>query len=56
MADDKNVEFETHAEESAQVSTATKARLDGSKLKELGWRARYDMKSGLERTIGILKE
>lgn len=41
--------------ERAGYSTATKARLDGSKLKELGWSAKYDIKSGMERTIEILK-
>ncbi|MBR3376574.1 MAG: NAD-dependent epimerase/dehydratase family protein [Mogibacterium sp.] len=52
----KEVVFELpDAVEAAGYSKATKARLDGSKLKELGWRAQYDMKSGLERTIGILK-
>lgn len=53
----KEVVFEIpDAVEAAGYSKATKARLDGSKLKELGWRSQYDMKSGLERTIGILKE
>lgn len=42
--------------ESAGYSTATKARLDGHKLQELGWKPRYDIKSGIERTIRILKE
>lgn len=41
--------------EAAGYSTASKARLDGKKLKELGWTARYDIQSGLERTIDILK-
>lgn len=40
--------------EKAGYSTATKARLDGSKLQGLGWKAKYDMKSGIERTIKIL--
>lgn len=40
----------------AGYSTATKARIDGTKLQKLGWKAHYDMKSGLERTITILKE
>ena len=42
--------------EAAGYSKATKARLDGKKLQELGWKARYDLKSGMERTIRILKE
>ncbi len=41
--------------ERAGYSTATKARLDGRKLKELGWSARYDIKSGMERNLQILK-
>ncbi len=35
-------------------STATKARLDGSKCKKLGWRMRYDIPQGVERTLCIL--
>lgn len=41
--------------EKAGYSTATKARLDGSKLKKLGWMARYDIKEGMRRNIAILK-
>lgn len=41
--------------EKAGYSKATKARLDGSKIKELGWRPLYDIKTGLEKTINILK-
>lgn len=44
------------AVEQAGFSKATKARLDGGKLKELGWKPFYDMKSGIERTLSILKE
>ena len=52
----KKVIFELpDAVEAAGYSTATKARLDGSKLKTLGWSPRYDIKGGLERTIAILK-
>lgn len=43
------------AAERAGYSTATKAILDGSKLQELGWKPMYDMKTGLTRTIDILK-
>lgn len=42
------------ATESAGYSKATKARLDSSKLRELGWKARYDIKGGVERTIDII--
>lgn len=44
------------AVESAGYSTATKARLDGRKLQALGWMPKYDIKTGMERTIRILKE
>ncbi len=42
--------------EQAGYSKATKARLDGQKIKELGWQARYNIRSGLDKTIKILKE
>lgn len=42
--------------EKAGYSTATKARLDSSKLQALGWRAQFDIKTGLEHTISILRE
>ncbi len=44
------------AVEAAGYSKATKARLDGSKLKGLGWTAKYDIQSGMERTLSILKK
>lgn len=44
------------ATESAGYSTATKAIMDSSKLRNLGWSAGYDMRTGLERTLMILKE
>lgn len=53
----KEVVFEIpDAVEAAGYSTAMKARLDGHKLQSLGWKPRYDIKSGIERTISILKE
>ncbi len=53
----KKVVFEIpDAVEAAGYSKATKARLDGSKLKSLGWSARYDIQSGMRRTIAILQE
>lgn len=52
----KEVVFEIPDEvEAAGYSKATKARLNGSKLQNLGWNPRYDIKSGMERTINILK-
>ena len=51
----KKVVFEVPDEiEAAGYSTATKARLDGNKLQKLGWSPRYDIKSGIERTLKIL--
>lgn len=44
------------AVESAGYSRATKARLEGAKLQELGWQAQYDIKEGVQRTIQIMKE
>lgn len=40
--------------EKSGYSTATKARLDGSKIVSLGWKMKYDIKSGVERTIEII--
>lgn len=52
----KEVVFEIpDAIEAAGYSTATKARLDGHKLQTLGWKPKYDIKAGMERTIRILK-
>ena len=42
--------------EAAGYSTATKARLNGYKLKSLGWNPRYNIREGLERTISILTD
>ena len=42
--------------EKSGYSTATKARLDSTKLSSLGWKARYDIKAGIDRTIDILRE
>ena len=53
----KSVVFETpDAVESVGYSKATKARLDGRKLQALGWEPRYEIRSGIARTIQILKE
>lgn len=43
------------AVEAAGYSKATKARLDGSRLKALGWKPRYTIKTGIERTISIIR-
>jgi len=42
--------------EKSGYSTATKARLDGSKVKKLGWTMKYDIRSGIRRTIDILMD
>lgn len=42
--------------EQSGYSKATKARLDGTKIKELGWKPVYQISSGLERTVMILKD
>ncbi len=44
------------AVESAGFSKATKAIMDGSRIKKLGWQPLYNMKTGLERTIALLSE
>lgn len=52
----REVVFEVPDEvEASGYSKATKARLDGTKLKKLGWKPSYDIKTGMERTIAILK-
>lgn len=53
----KNVVFkESDDIEKAGYSVATKARLSGMKIREIGWIPRYDIKSGVQRTIRILRE
>ena len=42
--------------EAAGFSKATKARLDGSKLKRLGWGPRYSLPEALRKTLSILGE
>ena len=51
----KKVVFELpDAVEKAGYSKATKARLDGNKIKQLGWDPLYNIRQGLERTVRIL--
>lgn len=53
----KNVIFELPDEiEKAGYSKATKAILDSTKLQQLGWKAHFDIKAGIKRTMEILKE
>ena len=44
------------AVERAGFSTADRAVMDASRLKALGWCARYDMRSGLEMTMRALRD
>ena len=37
-------------------SIATKARLDGSRIRKMGWKPVYDFESGIRRTIEILQQ
>ena len=41
--------------EASGYSKATKARLDGSKLRELGWEMRFSIEQGIKRTIEVMK-
>ena len=41
--------------EKVGYSTATKARLDGSKIRVLGWKPQYDINNGVKRTMDILR-
>lgn len=51
-----NVVFDIpDAIESAGYSKATKAVLDSSKLQKLGWRANWDIRSGIAHTLDVLK-
>lgn len=42
--------------EASGYSTATKARLNGEKLSNLGWKAKYNINAGIHRTVSILKQ
>ena len=42
--------------EKSGYSPATKALLDGQKIKKLGWKPHYSTKEGAERTITILRD
>ncbi|WP_407382425.1 NAD-dependent epimerase/dehydratase family protein [Ruminococcus sp.] len=54
---DKKVIFQLPDKvEAAGFSKATLARMDNSKIRELGWEPRYDIKEGIVRTINILRE
>ena len=54
---DRKVVFELPDDvEKAGYSTATKARLAGSKIRKLGWKPRYNIRDGIIRTIEILKK
>ncbi|MDO4797353.1 MAG: NAD(P)-dependent oxidoreductase [Coriobacteriales bacterium] len=42
--------------ERAGYSTATKAMLDASRLRALGWRAHYGIEDGIARTVAMLRQ
>jgi len=42
--------------ERAGFSTADKALMDGSRLKGLGWRPRFTLEDGVERTVRMLRD
>lgn len=42
--------------EQAGYSTATRAVMQGEKLKALGWQSRYDIRTGIELTMGMLRD
>ena len=44
------------AVEAAGYSKATKARLDSTKLQQLGWKAQFDIGTGIWHTVDIMKE
>ncbi len=46
---------EQNAVEAAGYSKVTKALLDVSKLEQLGWKAKFDTKAGIARTIDYLR-
>ncbi len=53
----KKVVFEIpNATESKGFSKATKARLDNTKLKEIGYNPKYNIEDGVKKTIEILNE
>ena len=52
----RRVVFELPGEtERAGYSTATRAVMRGEKLKAMGWRPRYDIRAGIELTMGVLR-
>ena len=45
-----------NATEKKGFSKATKAILDSTKLKSLGWKVMYDLENGIKRTLNVLEE
>lgn len=53
----RRVIFETqNTTEKKGSSVVQKALMDSEKIQSLGWHANYDLRSGLERTVHILKD
>lgn len=44
------------AVEAAGFSKATQARMDGAKLRALGWKARHGIEEGIRRTLAVLRD
>lgn len=55
VSGNKVVHLESDEVEASGYSKVTKARLDGSKLRSLGWNPQYSIEQGVERTISILR-
>ena len=56
-ASGKKVVYEMpDAMEASGYSKATKARLDGTKLRKLGWTPRFNIEKGIIRVLTILRE
>ena len=54
---DKQVVFDLPtATEQKGFSVATKAILDNSRLRSLGWQSRYDIQNAVRRTLDILSD
>lgn len=52
----KEVVFEVpNEQEKKGYSTATIAIMDSKKIESIGWKAKYDIKNGLKRTVDIIK-
>ncbi len=54
---DQKVVFELpDSLEASGYSKATKARLDGRKLKQMGWKSRFTIYEGIHRTVSVMRQ